>query len=158
MVSNIKVRNKIYQVEFVSPDTVLPLIEEPIINLLPVATVLFDQDTVSLYGDTVAGISYRFDGVDWLETQQKTSVNQPPQFDIYDANGISFGNDTVYPSTNFNGSSLFSYALGNGISDVVLGFPLTYLNLTNIGDIVFANNLYADSFNYTTSSCMGKAS
>jgi hypothetical protein len=69
--SDIEVRNKIYQVEFVSPDTVLPLIEEPIINLLPVATVLFDQDTVSLYGDTVAGISYRFDGVDWLKHLSK---------------------------------------------------------------------------------------
>jgi hypothetical protein len=35
---------------------------------------------------------------------------------------------------------------------LVLGFPLTYLSLTNIGDIVFDNNFYKDSFNYTINS------
>jgi hypothetical protein len=150
--SDVEVRNKIYQVEFVVPDTVAPLIPEPVINLVPVETVVYDQATVCLNGDTLTGVSFYFDGVNWNQTQQKTSVNQPPKFDIYDANGVSFGNQDTYPSTNFTGSKLFSYAVGNGPIDVVLGFPLTYLNLTNIGDIVFDNNLYADSFNYTINS------
>jgi hypothetical protein len=90
-----------------------------------------------------------YDGVEWKEAQQKISVNQPPLFDIYDSNGVSFGNQAIYPSSNFNGSPLFSYAIGNADPDLVLGFPLTYLSLTNIGDIVFDNNFYRDSFNYT---------
>jgi len=146
------VRNKIYQVQLVSPDTVVPLIPETIIILVPIATVVFDQNTVSLNGNTAQGVEYYFDGVDWIVSQQKTQVNQAPQFDIYDADGVSFGDPTMYPSNNFTGSSLFSYAVGTGATDTVLGFPLSYLNLANIGDIVFANNLYADQFTYTKNS------
>ena len=182
-----EVRKTVYQVQFITPDTVPPLIPEPIIVLTPIATALADQTVVVLDGDTEQGMSCYYNGVDWspppniwvsgsgttrpagstavnsvyatrvtqegLEAaQQKTSVNQPPLFDIYDSKGISFGNRTVYPSSNFNGSPLFSYAIGNAAPDLVLGFPLTYLSLTNLGDIVFDNNFYKDSFNYTIDS------
>ena len=145
------VRRTIYQVQFVTPDTVPPLIPEPIIVLTPTADspALVDQNVVIIDGLTQKGISYRWDGVNWVETQQKTQVNQPPLFDIYDSNGISFGDSITYPSTSFKGSPLFSYAISTGAPDLVLGFPITYLSLTNIGDIVFDNNFYADSFNYT---------
>ena len=143
------VRNTVYQAQFIVPDTVAPLIPEPVIYLQPVQTVLVDQTVVSLDGVVEQGISYRYDGVEWIKTQQKISVNQPPLFDVYDANGISFADPVTYPSTNFTGSPLFSYAISSGAPDLVLGFPLTYLSLTNIGDIVFDNNLYVDSFNYT---------
>ena len=145
------VRNTIYVVEFIIPDTVPPLIPEPIIVLTPAsdATVLVNQSVLSLDGNTSKGLTYYYDGINWINAQQKISVNQPPQFNIYDINGISFGDNIIYPSTNFRGSSLFSYAIGSGPADLVLGFPLTYLNLDNIGDIVFDNNLYADSFSYT---------
>ena len=143
------VRQTVYSVEFVVPDTVPPLIAEPIIVLIAVGTVLADQTVVSLNGVTEQGVSFYYDGVSWIQAQQKNSVNQPPLFDIYDSNGISFANQITYPSSNFTGNSLFSYAIGNGAPDLVLGFPLTYLSLTNIGDIVFDNNLYSDSFKYT---------
>jgi hypothetical protein len=146
---DLNVRNKIYQVEFIIPDTVPPLIAEPVIYLVPVATAQIDQNVVVLDGVTQQGLSYRWDGVDWLLTQQKTQVNQPPLFDIYDANGISFGNQVIYPSSNFHGSALFSYAISSNAPDLVLGFPITYLSLTTLGDIVFDNNFYADSFIYT---------
>lgn len=143
------VRNKVYRVEFIVPDTVPPLIAEPIIYLVPVSTALVDQNVVVLDGITQQGISYRWDGVSWLKTQQKISVNQPPLFDVYDANGISFSDQAIYPSSNFRGSPLFSYAISSNAPDLVLGFPVTYLSLTNLGDIVFDSNLYADSFTYT---------
>ena len=147
-----EVRKTVYEVQFVTPDTQPPLIPEPIIVLTPIATALVDQTTVILSGNTEQGLSYYYDGVGWIEAQQKISVNQPPLFDIYDSNGISFGNRAIYPSTNFTGSPLFSYAIGNADPDLILGFPLTYLSLTNIGDIVFDNNFYKDSFNYTINS------
>jgi len=143
------VRKQIYQVQFVSPDTVPELIAEPIIVLTPITTAVADQTVVILSGDTEQGLSYYFDGVTWIQAQQKNSVNQPPLFDIYDSNGISFSNQAVYPSSDFTGSPLFSYAIGDAVPDLVLGFPLTYLSLTNIGDIVFDNNFYKDSFKYT---------
>jgi hypothetical protein len=150
--TDIEVRKTIYRVEFVTPDTVAPLIAQPIIVLVPIATALVDQTVVCLSGLTCQGLSFLYDGVDWMETQQKNSVNQPPLFDIYDSNGISFGDRAIYPSSNFTGSPLFSYAIGNADPDLILGFPLTYLSLTNIGDIVFDNNFYKDSFNYTINS------
>jgi len=145
------VRRTIYEVVFITPDTVPPLIPEPIISLIPTtdSPTLVDQSVLCLNGNTLQGQSFKYDGINWTQEQQKLNVNQPPQFDIYDTDGISFGDHAKYPSTNFTGSSLFSYAVGSGPKDLYLGFPLTYLSLTNIGDIVFDNNLYADSFNYT---------
>jgi hypothetical protein len=143
------VRNTIYQVQFITPDTVPPLVSEPVINLVPIYTALVNQNTVCLNGNTLQGITFKYDGINWTECQTKTSVNQTPKFDVYDVNGVSFGDRVAYPSSTFAGSPLFSYAIGNGASDPVLGFSLAYLNLTNIGDIKFANNLYNDTFNYT---------
>ena len=153
--TDISVRNKIYVVQFVTPDSVPPLTPQPIINLVPAedADVLYDQTVVCLSGQTLQGKSFWFDGVTWQTAQQKTGVNQPPLFNIYDSSGISFDNRDKYPSSTFTGSKLFSYAQSNsGSTDPVLGFALKYLSLTNIGDIVFDNNLYTDTFVYVTNS------
>jgi hypothetical protein len=150
-----QVRNKIYQVEFIIPDTVPPLIAQPIINLVPAedATVLINQTTVCLSGSTLQGKSFYFDGVEWLPAQEKTSVNQAPLFDVYDSDGISFADRLKYPSSTFRGSKLFSYAAtSSSVADTILGFPLRYLSLANVGDIVFDNNLYTDTFEYVAQS------
>ena len=165
-----QVRDKIYVVNFISPATgPLPdstLQDEPIIDLVPAsdAEALVDQCVVSL-GNTnkyTQGTTFYYDGVQWIQAQQKTQVNQNPMFDVYDLNGYSLGNRAVYPSSTFSitknnlgtavgGSPLFSYAIGPGtVADSVLGFPLQYLSLNNIGDIVFDNNLYKDTFTYVT--------
>jgi hypothetical protein len=150
-----EVRRTVYEVQFVITNTNAEdstIVDVPVIVLIPIATALVDQTTVIISGNTEQGLSYYYDGVAWIEAQQKISVNQPPLFDIYDTNGVSFGDRAIYPSTNFTGSPLFSYAIGNADPDLILGFPLTYLSLTNIGDIVFDNNFYKDSFNYTINS------
>jgi hypothetical protein len=149
-----EVRNKIYQVEYITPDTVPPLIVQPIINLIPApdSTVLINQTVVCLTGTTLQGISFWFDGVDWIRAQQKSATTQAPLFDIYDLDGVSFSNIAKYPSTTFVGTKLFSYAIGTGVADTVLGFPLRYLTLANVGDIVFDNNLYKDTFIYVEDS------
>ena len=143
------VRSKIYVVNFVTPDTVPPLIAQPIINLVeaPDGEILTDQNTVCLSGSQV-GITYWYDGTNWIEAQQKTAIQQTPLFDIYNADGVSFANRTTYPSSTFAGTKLFSYATGSGTADPVLQLALKYLNLTNVGDIVFDNNLYLDTFVY----------
>ena len=145
-----QVRNKIYVVNFIAPDTQQPLIVQPIINLVPAADseILVNQTVVNLNGLTQQGISYYFDGVEWLSAQQKTKPNQAPLFDVYDIDGVSFSNLAKYPSSTFAGSKLFSYATGSGAADPVLGVPLRYLSLNNIGDIVFDNNFYTDTFVY----------
>ena len=144
------VRNRIYTVQFITPDSVPPLISQPIINLVPA------NDSEPVAGDTIVcltgisekGSSFWFDGTDWIPAQRKSKLNQAPLFDAYDQDGISFGNETRYPSTTFNGTTVFTYAQGTGTADPVLGFPLKYLTINNVGDIVFNNTFYTDTFLY----------
>jgi hypothetical protein len=149
-----QVRRKIYQVTFISPDTEDPVITQPVISLVPAddADVLINQTVVCLTGVTLQGKTFYFDGVDWIQAQQKISVNQAPLFDVYDSTGVSLSNREKYFSNTFTGTKLFSYAVGSGAADTVLGFPLRYLSLSNIGDIVFDNNLYTDTFVYVSNS------
>ena len=142
-----QVRNKIYLVEFIEPDhNENPQV--PIINLVPTSDsdVLINQNLVCLSGLTLQGKSFYYDGNAWIEAQEKTSTNQPPLYDIFDADGISLSNSVVYPSSTFVGTKLFSYAIGTGVEDTVLSFPLKYLSLNNVGDILFNNNFYTDTF------------
>jgi len=139
------VRNKIYTVNIIDLDddgsTEVELVETD-------STILKDQIVVSLIGATRQGKSYHYDGSEWIESQQKTKVNQAPLFDLYDSNGVSYSNTTTYKNTTFAGTKIFSYKEGTGVKDTVLGFPLSYLNIDNIGDIVYSNNLYYDTFSY----------
>ena len=146
-----RVRNNIYVVQFVRPDTVAPLIAQPIIvlTLAEDGVTQTDNCVVCLEG-TQAGITYWFNGITWIEAQQKTSAQQYIMFDVYDSAGVSFGDRVKYPSSTFVGSKLFSYAPGDSVVDSELGFQLQYSALSSIGDIVFENNLYTDTFNYVT--------
>ena len=84
-----------------------------------------------------------------IAAQNKTGINQTPKFDLYDLAGYSYGNTTVYPDSSFQGSELFSYKIGSGSNDTVLGFPLTYGPVGNLNDVIFQNNYLTDTFSYT---------
>ena len=144
------VRKTVYQVKFIVPAPEIST--TPIIDLVPTnySPVLTNQTTICTTGNTLQGKTFTYDGVTWIESQQKTQNNQPPLFDVYNSSGISFGNKAYYPSSNFTGCKLLSYAedAANSI-DTVLGIPLKYFSLNNIGDIIFDNNLYTDTFIYT---------
>ena len=146
-------KNKIYQVSFIDPDnsgTTAPVIH---LTLADDGNAAMD-DTVSIFNGVVnAGKSFWFNGTSWIEGQAKIGQNQPPLFDVFDDNGISFGNTDTYPVSNnsvaFKGTKLFGYKVGKGLNDKVLGFPLTYKNFNNVGDIQFQNYFDADTFVYT---------
>lgn len=92
------------------------------------------------------GKTYRFTGAAWVECQEKSTINQPPLFDLFDANGYSFSDTTVYNDSTFIGTRAFGYQVGTGTNDAVLGFPLSYQSFQNIGDIVFENYYDTDLF------------
>ena len=145
------VRNHIYTVQFIDPDNSGTLV----IDLIPSvdSLALTDQSVVCLDGNTLQGVSFWYDGQDWIQAQQKNHVNQAPLFDVYDANGIAFSNSAVYPSSTFRGSQLFGYAFNaQGSNDTVLGFPLKFQSIDNLGDIIFQNYLYTDTFIYVVNS------
>jgi hypothetical protein len=92
-----------------------------------------------------AGYNWWFNGTTWTYAQQKIKLNQFPLFDVFDENGISYSNLTYYKS-NFTGTRIFGYEVGNGTPDPVLGFSLKYLNVVNVGDYLFGNFYNTDSF------------
>jgi hypothetical protein len=127
------VKNKIYQVEMIdvrhesvngvstSTQIHLRLLHEPIASQV----VLVKQ------GKQNQGEMYWYDGESWHKGQQKTGLNQAPLFDVVDSNGISYGNVDTYIGSSFTGTKLFSYKIGTGNTDSVLGFPLSYKNINN---------------------------
>jgi hypothetical protein len=126
-----------------------------VITLVQTDSVVEDQtQTCVLEGNSYQGTSWRFDSItgNWIQSQQKNSNNQAPLFDKFDINGISYGNTEVYIASTFQGTKLFSYTIGTGLNDPILGFPIKYSSVTNIGDITFTVNMNSDSFSYKNSS------
>lgn len=104
-----------------------------------------------LKGDTYKDTEMYFDGNSWVMGQQHTKLNQPPLFDVFDGNGTSYSDKTVY-NTDFVGTKIFGYEEGS-IYDPVLGFNVKYK--TNsvgqqsaylVGSYLFKNYFNTDTF------------
>lgn len=144
--TNPEVKNKIYKSNFSFVDG-SPI---PVITLTEIdnGLVLNNQQTVAIRGYYNQGNQFYYYGNQWFEGQRKNQVNQPPLFDIVDENNISFSDTDVYLGSSFNGCKLFSYGIGTGLDDNILGFPIRYSSINNIGDISFDVPLNGDVFNY----------
>ena len=144
------IAKNIYRVSFVDIDGVSTT---PKVIHLTLEETAGLNDTVSILNGVInTGKSFWYNGLAWDEGQTKTSLNQAPLFNIYDTDGISLADRTVYPidnnQTSFNGTKIFSYAEGVGPVDSVLGFPLSYQSVGIQGDIQFINNYDIDTFTY----------
>ena len=149
--ANIDVRSKIYTFTIVD-------ISENINTNQYIGNIVEANDAEISAGNnlliidgTNAGKESWYNGTSWKLSQQKTTVNQAPLFDIYDKDGNSFGDTNYYVNSSFVGTTLFSYKIGTGAIDQVLGFPLSYRTFNNVGDIQFSNNFDIDTFNYLIS-------
>ena len=140
------VRNKIYIANF---STLTPS-ATPVITLTVAedGECVPDNQVAVLRGYNYEGDTFYYDGIEWIQAQQKITVNQAPFFDIYDANGISFGDTDIYRGTSFAGCTLFQYGIGSGLDDSILGFPVRYSSIDNVGDISFDVTLNSDTFDY----------
>lgn len=111
------------------------------------------EDSVSEAFDTVVvtqgiykGASWWYDGSNWIESQEKTHLQQDPLFDVVDSAGKSL---SEYTNSTFQGTKLFGYVRSeSGTDDAVLGFPLRYRNFGTQGDIEFKNYFTTDTFSY----------
>jgi hypothetical protein len=101
-------------------------------------------------GVTNGGSSYYFQNGKWNLAQKKTKVNQAPLFDLFDQNKISYSDETVYQHNTFKGNRIFGYKIGTGKNDSVLGFPISHLNIDNVGDIEFEFDLETQTWSYQT--------
>ena len=143
---DILVKGKIYLVKFVriGNNNQISLIETEDTLPLDLETVFVKQ------GVKNAGKTFHYHGDNWIAAQEKLSTNQSPMFDLCCPLGNQYADQTVFESSSFRGTKVFSYKQGTGSNDPELGFPLTYRNLENSGDIVFEFNLLTDSFTYQT--------
>jgi len=144
--TDVLVKNQIYKVEF------LTLNGQRQIHLAPELSPVEGQGCIIKQGLKNQGSTYWYNGTSWKLAQQKTKLNQTPLFDIADDDGVSYGDTSVYDGSTFAGTSLFSYKVGTNSIDSTLGFPLSYKNINNIGDIVFNFNLLIDQFEYKNNS------
>jgi hypothetical protein len=143
--TDINVRGKIFIAKFEKlTDTSNPVLT---LSIAPNGDVLVNEQ-ISVTQGISSGKVFYFNGNSWNEAQSKTRINQPPLFDVYDANGISFGDTDFYPSSTFKGTTLFEFAVGSGIDDPILGFPVKYSSVNNIGDIQFVNTYQKDDFTF----------
>ena len=140
--TDILVSGKIYTVKYVTigNDRLLSLIETEDTTPLENETVFIKQGFLN------AGKTYYFRDGKWNIAQGKTDTNQCPMFDLCCPQGNEYSNTNLFNSTTFKGTKIFSYKQGTGTPDVELGFPLTYRNIENSGDIVFEFNLLTDTF------------
>lgn len=139
------IRNKIYIANYVSvTGSSTPVIT---LSVAPNGLTSANQQVVITRG-AQEGQTYYFDGAEWNIGQYKQRPNQAPMFDILDSNNISLGDQEYYFGSSFNGCTLFQYALGTGNDDPVLGFPVKYSAVANIGDITFNVSLNSDTFDY----------
>ena len=135
---NPEVRKTIYLI------TVVTLNSVPTVLLSPYLTALDHQNIKIIDGDHKDKNFYLL-GDDWTQAQIKTSTNQLPLFDVVDNNFNSFSELSL---SSFSGTRLFGYKVGTGVNDTVLGFPLSYKSINNIGDIEFSNHYELESFQY----------
>lgn len=149
--TNVEVRNKIFVCTYNKTKSTTT---GSVITLSKAADgdVLYNDQTVIVKGTAYQGKSFYFDGSTWVSAQFKQYVNQYPKFDLFDNNGISFGDIEYYPGTDFTGSTLFEYQPSSGVDDVILGFPIKYSSITNIGDISFNVSINSQTFNYVYNS------
>lgn len=138
------VRANIYNIELIDPDGIGVEQYHFVIDSTAV-----DDDTVLIQFGTInhAKMFYMSSGK-WINGQQRIDGNQAPLFDVFDKNGISLSDVSVYRNSTFVGTEVYSYQHGTSTNDPVLGFPLSYRNFNNVGDIVFENDFDADSMTY----------
>ena len=118
------------------------------IHLVAIDTITEGDVVLSELGNTNQGTNWYFKNNTWTKAQIKISNNQAPMFDLFDNNGNSISDSSVYVGSNFTGNKLFAYKIGNTTVDNELGLRLSYKTIDNIGDIVFVDHITNDSFSY----------
>ena len=154
------VRDKIYTVNLVQyvidPVTGLPTGPEHIKLVMADDGNAEPNDTVVITQGQYKGSQWWYNGTQWLESQQKTEVQQDPLFDVFYSSldtttlAVDPGRSiSQFARSTFAGTKLFSYMRSQtGTNDPVLGFPLSYRNFATQGDIEFQNYFTTDTFSY----------
>jgi hypothetical protein len=110
---------------------------------------LENQTVLCGQGNTFSGEILYYNSKSWVAGQNKTEINQQPLFELFNCEEESLTDRTVYPSSDFAGTELFSYRISeNGVVDSELGFAISYRSIANVGDIEFEFDLLQDGITF----------
>ena len=137
------VRNKIFEVDFLDVEGTRRLH----LKLVEDSSIEDEQGLLVLRGNNNGRTTWIYRNNTWVPAQRKTQLNQFPLFDIFDDDGISY-DSSKYPENNFIGSKLFGYSIGFGPADIILGFPLKFGNVANVGGYLFEDYFSNEIWNY----------
>lgn len=142
------VRGKIYDVT-----VILDLINDPTGKTGNLNLTLSDTQAVAgssilvFLGDKYKASQWWFNGSVWNKTQERTTRNQAPLFDLFSDNFDSYSNASV---NTFAGNKIFGYKVGT-VTDPVLRIPVSYsTSIKTSGTFEFQNYFSTDNF-YLTS-------
>ena len=108
-----------------------------------------DNSVNILKGKKYSGTCWQFNGTNWIYAQQHTKINQPPLFDLFDTDGVSY---SEYVS-DFTGNKIFSYAIGTTPVDSILGLSLDFKTpFQGIGSYLFSNHFNSEVITITAGS------
>jgi len=127
----------IYEISIITLDGNDTIILTPVV-------LLEDFQNIKITNGTNVGKNFHLENLLWAESQLKESINQKPLFDLVDDTLDSLKTLSL---SDFAGNFMFAYKIGAGNNDTVLGFPLSYKNIGNLGDIEFYNHYEQDTFN-----------
>lgn len=97
----------------------------------------------NMYGNT----SVYWNGRNWVAAQAKPGTNTFPLFQLYDKHGFKLNNTTVYPSSTFNGSSLFGLKINfNYGEDKIYN---KHVELSDYNYYIFENFLQTIRYSYS---------
>ncbi len=135
------VKNNVYEVEFLDIDGIKKIHLKQTSDSLPID----GQGLLVLRGNQNGRTSWVYKNNQWVKSQIKSKINQAPLFELYDENGVGF---SEYVGSDFYGTPIFGYQTGTGVDDTVLGFPIRYGNVANVGGYQFVNFLSLGEWNY----------
>ena len=98
-------------------------------HFIETATVAIEGSGVVIVGSAaIRYYNFIYKNNKWQPAQNKTSLNQCPLVDMFDEQGISIGDSTVYFNTEFFGAKVLDYANGASYDSVLQ----RHIKLSNI--------------------------
>jgi len=136
---NPAVNNRIYEVSGIKTTG--------IIELTLVKDLAVSDDVYRIrYGNTFGGTVVEFDGTNWNPGIRKLGKNDPPKFQLYDIDNVKLNDVGVYPGSDFQGSTIFTYKENQSPFQPVDPNVGLKLSFNNTGEIVFENTLATERF------------
>ena len=115
-------------------------------------------DIVFINNGSYQNKDFYYNGLSWILSQEKKSINQPPLFNLYSYNYDSdtdneyyvlLNDNNYYPNNNFTGNKIISYSIDSDGYSAIDPLTKESINRDSSGNILFENYLLTEQYIYT---------